>query len=412
MNQFPLLVAFAIPLPSLVEAAVPQSIQKLTTLRRERYARFGEHFALDGDVLIAGNPKRDLYLDTTHYWAGVAHIFERDSMGNWVETSEIISPTPGGGQSFGQLMEIDGDTAMIAQGTNVYAYSREASGSWTVTDTIDTFSDSIAIDGNTAIIGNSYADSTGIYAGIATVYENDGTGNWQQVAQLVGSSVEDRDRFGYQIALKGNIAVVSAHEDELEPDGFNTGTIYVFRKDASGNWHEVSQIAGSEEDSFSDFGVSIAFNGELLVVGATDGARGVGSAYVFECDDLANCEQVTRLTPPNPSSALQFGRATGFIGDQIFIGGVGEVVFYRRDESSSWQWNSSLFPEDLGANQHVGGYLASSGTTLLVGDVLDSTSRIRDAGAIYALEIPEPASLYMFYFSGMIFLTTMRYIRN
>ncbi len=121
MSRFIVYVVCTIFFQSFVEASFAHSSQKLTASYREGYDRFGEYFALDGNVLISGIPTRDLYLNSRYFTAGIAYIFERDTSGNWTEFSEIVSPNPGSEERFGQVIEVDGNTAMIAQGTSVFA---------------------------------------------------------------------------------------------------------------------------------------------------------------------------------------------------------------------------------------------------------------------------------------------------
>lgn len=87
------------------------------------------------------------------------------------------------------------------------------------------------------------------------------------------------DQFGYDVAISGDtLAVSSPFEDEnyslisnatTLPNGnglSNSGAVYVFRND--GGWINESYIKAQNSDIDDHFGVSLALDGDTLVVGA------------------------------------------------------------------------------------------------------------------------------------------------
>src|SRR5258708_627860 len=70
----------------------------------------------------------------------------------------------------------------------------------------DDFGQSVAISGNTAIVGNPYHSS---YDGSAYVYVGNGV-TWTQQAKLVAPDPGGGDEFGLAVAISGDTAVVGA----------------------------------------------------------------------------------------------------------------------------------------------------------------------------------------------------------
>jgi hypothetical protein len=86
----------------------------------------------------------------------------------------------------------------------------------------DSFGVSAAVSGNTVVVG-SYLDDTGAAdAGSASVY-NATTG--ALVATLNNPTPADFDYFGYSVAVSGNTVVVGASQDDA--GAWNAGSAYV-----------------------------------------------------------------------------------------------------------------------------------------------------------------------------------------
>jgi hypothetical protein len=73
----------------------------------------------------------------------------------------------------------------------------------------DLLGDSVAISGSTAVVG---AEGTATNTGAAYVFTGSG-GTWSQQAELTASDAAPSDSFGWSVALSGNTAVVGAPSD-------------------------------------------------------------------------------------------------------------------------------------------------------------------------------------------------------
>ena len=106
--------------------------------------------------------------------------------------------------------------------------------------------------------------------------------------KLTASDAQAGDVFGRSVAVSGDTAVVGASGEDAGGDF--AGAAYVFQRDqgGAGNWGEVKKLLASDAQADDFFGVSVAVSGDTAVVGATGedaGAANAGAAYVFEPDD-------------------------------------------------------------------------------------------------------------------------------
>jgi hypothetical protein len=147
----------------------------------------------------------------------------------------------------------------------------------------DEFGESVAISGDYAIVGAYRDDDNGTDSGSAYVFERDGSGNWAEVTKLLASDGAADDDFGESVAISGDYAIVGAPIDD--DNGTDSGSAYVFERDGTGNWTEVAKLLASDGATSDYFGTSVAISGDYAIVGAyldDDNGTDSGSAYIFE----------------------------------------------------------------------------------------------------------------------------------
>ena len=104
-----------------------------------------------------------------------------------------------------------------------------------------------------------------------------------QQQNLKASDAVTNDLFGHSVAISGETVVIGAwlHDGA---GGFQSGSAYVFVR-SGGVWTEQQKLEASDGSAQDTFGFSVAISGETIVVGAHNnhGAAGSdqGSAYVF-----------------------------------------------------------------------------------------------------------------------------------
>ena len=93
----------------------------------------------------------------------------------------------------------------------------------------------------------------------------------------------DFELFGCSVAVDGDTAVIGAFEDCWHDGCF--GSAYVFTRDSSGTWVEQQKLTASDAAYGDNFGYSVAVDGDTAVIGAygdEDLSHMSGSAYVFD----------------------------------------------------------------------------------------------------------------------------------
>ena len=167
---------------------------------------------------------------------------------------------------------------------------------------------SVAIAGDTIVAGAPFSrPERSIYQGTAYVFVKPASG-WQnatQTARLRASDVDCCNGFGVSVAISGDTIVVGA--SGANPTGTVNphGAAYVFVK-PSGGWANGTETAKLTASDFGGrLGRSVAISGDTIVAGASSG----GAAYVFTkpAGGWTSGTQTARLTAsdgPTTSSAF------------------------------------------------------------------------------------------------------------
>ncbi len=127
--------------------------------------------------------------------------------------------------------------------------------------------------------------------------------------------------FGVSVAIDGDVIVVGASgDDDIDGDGSARGAAYVYRFDGAA-WAFEQRITASDGVDGDEFGFSVDIDGDLIVVGSRE-PFGVlpnrGSAYVFRYSGgVWNEEQVFE---PAETDTRSFGQAVSISGDVIAVG--------------------------------------------------------------------------------------------
>ena len=116
-----------------------------------------------------------------------------------------------------------------------------------------------SISGDILTVGAYGNDDNGSAAGaVYNFYRNEGgQNNWGFVKKLYSSDIEFFDNFGYSVAVDGDTLVVGAQsESEI---GFFAGAAYIFEKNQGGadNWGEVMKLTASDAGAEDFFGSSV-----------------------------------------------------------------------------------------------------------------------------------------------------------
>lgn len=352
--------------------------QKIISSDQEDYDRFGWSVAIDGDYIIVGAYREDEDASGANSMAnaGSAYIFENDGTGNWVQVEKLVASDRAIDDEFGWAVDISGETAIVGAraedhdvaGMNymysagsVYIFDRDGMGNWiqsqkicaadrttdinypggyTGEDLGDQFGWDVAISDDYLVVGALHHDyavvspASGILwsSGAAYVFERS-AGTWSQVKKIQNFDRESWDRFGCAVDIDTNVIVVGAYsEDELE-DGVsgtltNPGSAYLFERNMAGNWLPTQKIVPDDRNSGDHFGYSFALKDSLLVIGThsdnedendANYLEDAGSAYIFE-KNAGVWSQYQKVDASDRAEFDEFGVSVGMSGHTIVIG--------------------------------------------------------------------------------------------
>ena len=314
---------------------------KLKASDAARNDRFGKSVAFDGATVVVGTPDDDHDGGSN---AGSAYVFTMPA-GGWVSTSTAAKLTAYDGEAgdkFGFSVAVDGDTVVVgAYGRNTstgaaYVFTKPETG-WTTTSNErailsasagaddDEFGSSVAIDGDTIVVGARGDDSN---SGAAYVFTRPGTGwaSTSAAAKLTVSDGADNDEFGSSVAVDGDTIVVGVHQDD--DGGSNSGAAYVFTR-PDGGWTATSSAArltASDGAANDKFGSSVAVDGDTVVVGANGDNQGAGTAYIFArpASGWADGVEEARVLAADGAANDKFGSSVTVDGDTVVVGAPNE----------------------------------------------------------------------------------------
>jgi hypothetical protein len=306
-------------------------VAKLTASDGAQDDEFGWGAAVSGDTIMVGAWAHD----GAGHNNGAVYVF-REVGGTWQQVQKLVASDPDTTGWFGLRIALQGDTALIgapsahdADGVaNGAAYVfRRISDTWqevarlTPTTRLypDYFGHSVALDGDTAVIGANGDDAAGDMSGAAYVFREI-AGAWQQVARLTAADAFPGDYFGLDCAISGGTVLVGARYKDDEP--LSSGAAYVF-EEVGGAWQQVQKLLASDIDRQDNFGSSVAIAGDLAVIGARydeTAGRDRGSAYVFQRIDGV-WQEIGKLYPPPSMWVEGFGWRSALTSDHGLIVG-------------------------------------------------------------------------------------------
>lgn len=208
----------------------------------------------------------------------------------------------------------------------------------------------VAADGDTVIIG-ARGENVGIQhsRGAAYVFRRQSDGAYALEARLLAPDGTAFDMFGTRVALKGNIALISATGySHLGHEA--AGAVYAFRRDGN-TWTLEAQLLPPAPVDDGSFGLGLAFDGTSALIGEFDAnttvAERSGGGIWTPMQDLAH-----------RGWSVQIDGATAMLGDVLANGNIGEVAIYSR-VAGTWQPAGTL--SGFNVNQNFGTEVALDG---------------------------------------------------
>ena len=383
--------------------AVNPLTARLTASDKVNGAQFGWSVATTRDLAVIGAPH-----DSTGTNSGSAYLYTRslDGSNTWTQFKKLTPPDGRASDDFGYSVAISGDLVVIGArftdaGANdagsAYIFSRNQGGTtnWgfakkllgTNVTASDQFGYTVAVEGDTVVVGAPLADGPGADAGAAFVYaQNQGGSNvWGLVKKLAAPDLAVADHFGQSVSISGtNVVVGSIFAD---PSALaNAGATYVFGKDKNGaaQWGFTGKLLPSDPIAGDNFGNSVSLNGDNLVIGSPladlPGLANAGAAYVFTKNPAVSngWTQIKKLTSSEGAIEDRFGSAVALNQDKLVVGAPlsdlngaecgGAYLFAQHTGGSNfWGQVDKLLPAAVGTLDNFGGSVAVSQNTIVIG---------------------------------------------
>jgi hypothetical protein len=366
--------------PLLIDPIAQQAYVKASNPQTLDF--FGDSVAVSGDTVVAGAIFEDsttsgintVPVDVDDFNSGAAYVFVR-SGSTWTQQAYLKASNTDRLDAFGSSVAVSGDTVVVG------ALSEDSSA--------------------TSINGNQN-DNSASAAGAAYVFVRSGS-TWTQQAYLKASNAAAFDAFGCSVAISGDKVVVGARGKDGN-SASDIGAAYVFVRNGT-DWDEQDTLSASNSGASDQFGSSVAISGDTVVVGAAgedssgpegqlfDGAENAGAAYVFE-RRIRSWLQQAYLKASNTGAGDRFGESVAISGDTIVVGAPEEdssangvngnqldnltvnsgaaYVFLRT--GTTWSQQAYVKASNTGASDRFGDSVAISGDTLLVGAPFEDSS--------------------------------------
>ncbi len=357
---------------------------------------FGRSVAVSGNIVVVGALHEDgggrgvnAPSDNGAEDSGAAYVFVR-SNGAWIQQAYLKASNADSRDGFGNSVAISGNVIVVGAagecsagksakssasdnstegGGAAYVFVR-SNGAWSQdaylkaknADVDDFFGASVAVSGDTVVVGASGEDSdgSGIHqssvsdngledSGAVYVFERRDRA-WRLSAHLKASNSDEDDGFGGRVAISGDTVVVGTPYEDGNGTGVNSifqhdngaydaGAAYVFKRDRKGRWRQEAYLKASNTEAQDGFGESVDVSGDVVVVGArsedgsgtgvnpdggdNNGVHRSGAAYVF-VRTAGTWSQQVYLKASNRDTNDYFGEAVAVSGDTVIVGAPAE----------------------------------------------------------------------------------------
>jgi fibronectin type 3 domain-containing protein len=349
---------------------------------------FGISVAVNGDTMVVG-------AYGANSGNGTVYIYSRNQggAGIWGLSATLMNPTQNKNfGNFGISVGVNGDTVVVGASADndrqgaafIYSRNQGGAGKWGLVATLsdpgatamDNFGISIAVDGDTAAIGEWAINNNRI--GNVYVYGRNqgGADAWGLAATLTDPEAQINSCFGSTVGVSGD-TLVAGSACSTTSNNSNTGAAYVFSRNQGGLGEWGLSIRLSNPVGSDGFGNSIAVNGDTLVVGTMAYNVDQGIAYIFARNQggAGQWGQVATLNNPTPASYTYFGFKVALDGDTVVVaadganGDQGAAYVYSRNQggAGSWGMTASLVDPAGTSNDYFGQNVAVNGETLAVG---------------------------------------------
>ena len=246
----------------------------------------------------------------------------------------------------------------------------------------DLFGRSVAIDGDTVVVGATEDDSTGS----AYVYDCSSL-PCIELNKLIASDAGPNDEFGISVSISGSLVLIGAHEDDDGAD--NSGSAYYFDLTTCGSvCNETGKLTASNAALNDRFGWSVSLHGTTAVIGAIE-IDGPGSAYYFDLTSCGSaCSETGKLTASDAATFDRYGwsvsvhETTAVVGS-IFNNSRAAYYFDLSSCGAACTETGKLTASDGSSSDDFGSSVSVYGNTVLIGSRHNDQAGLNAGSAYY-----------------------------
>ena len=267
------------------------------------------------------------------------------------------------------------------------------------------FGQSVAVSGNTVVVGAYFATVNGhVMQGAAYVFVKP-AGGWAgatEAAKLTASDGAPVDELGTSVAISGDTVVAGASNEPLSGN-IGQGAAYVFVKPAGG-WAsetESAKLTASDGGANDGLGGSVAVDGDTVTASALNatvsGHIGQGAAYVFvkSAGGWVSETGATKLTASDGAANDGLGWSVAISGNTVVASAIFATVNGDFHQGAAYVfvqpaggWVSEteaakLTASDGAAGVEFGTSVAVDGNAVVVGDSDATVNGQGNQGAAY-----------------------------
>lgn len=259
-----------------------------------------------GDWLVIGASGAEINGNANQ---GAAYLFTRDNStpSGWREVKKLTASDGAAGDEFGRSVAVDGDTVIVGAPSKqlvsrnqgqVYVFQRNQGGAdnWgEVTRFADAVGTARFFGLKVEIVGNTFVAVPTTVLKSAYIYRRSTAGatDWTLLKQVTLDVGTQNFRSGEAVALSADeqTLIASVPRAHTDANQLNEGVVRIFQQDAGGpnNWGQTGQIQASDAAEDAYFGSDVALSGDVLVVGSSfydtsQVLNATGKVYVFVRD--------------------------------------------------------------------------------------------------------------------------------
>jgi len=371
---------------------------------------FGFGIAVSGTKFVVGSYVNQV----SGVAAGSAYVYDLTSGTPTVPVHTIDNPSPVANVYFGASVALSGNRLVVsanrsnvgvgAQAGSAYVYDLAGATPTVPVQTLnnpapatqDYFGYSVALSGTRVFIGAYQDDVVAPNSGAGYLYDMTSATPTVPVRTVSHAAPAAGNHFGQTVAMSGSLMAVGLPDDDQV--GLDAGTVAIFEMNSATPGTPILVIDSIDVSLNARVGLSLALEGNILVVGAPQSFAGSirgGQVYVFDLSSATPKTPILTLADPAPVLNDEFGNAVAISGSRIVVGAryedtgaisTGSAYVFDMSSGTPTVPVHILNNPSPAVGDTFGTSVAISGTRVIVGAPYDDTGAV-DAGSAYIYDL-------------------------